>query len=208
VCGYGWCGKGVALRARGLGAQVIVTEVDPIRALEAAMDGFAVSPIADAALIGDVFITVTGNAAVVRREHFVKMKDGAVVCNSGHFDVELELPGLRAESTAMTKDVRTHVDEYKLKNGRRVFVIGEGRLVNLAAAEGHPPSVMDMSFATQALATEFCVQNKGKLGKKVYTVPVELEQYVAKHKLESMGIRIDDLTSSQKQYMSDWKQGT
>jgi adenosylhomocysteinase len=208
VCGYGWCGKGVALRGRGLGANVIITEVDPIRALEAAMDGFAVMPIADAAPIGDVFITVTGNAAVIRREHFVKMKDGAVVCNSGHFDVELELPGLKAESTTVTKDVRANVDEYKLKNGRRVFVIAEGRLVNLAAAEGHPPSVMDMSFATQALATEFCVQNKGKLGKKVYTVPVELEQYVAKHKLESMGIRIDDLTSSQKQYMSDWKQGT
>ena len=208
VCGYGWCGKGVALRARGLGAQVIITEVDPIRALEAAMDGFMVMPLAEAAPHGDVFITVTGNSGVVRREHFVKMKDGAVVCNSGHFDVELDLPGLKAESSSVTKDVRTHVDEYRMKNGRRVFVIAEGRLVNLAAAEGHPPSVMDMSFATQALATEFCVQNKGKLGKKVYTVPVELEQYVAQHKLESMGIRIDDLTSSQKHYMSDWKQGT
>src|SRR5438067_8214894 len=160
VCGYGWCGKGVALRARGLGSLVIVTEVDPIRALEAAMDGFAVMPIAEAAPIGDVFITVTGNASVIRREHFVKMKDGAVVCNSGHFDVELELPGLRAESTAVTKDIRTNVDEYKLKNGKRIHVLGEGRLVNLACAEGHPPSVMDMSFATQALATEFCIQNK------------------------------------------------
>ncbi len=208
VCGYGWCGKGVALRARGLGAQVIITEVDAIRALEAAMDGFAVMTIAEAAPVGDVFITVTGNAGVVRREHFLKMKDCAVVCNSGHFDVELELPALQAESASVTKDVRTHVDEYRLKSGRRIFVLGEGRLVNLAAAEGHPPSVMDMSFATQALATEFCVQNKGKLGKKVYNVPVELEQFVAKHKLESMGIRIDDLTSSQKQYMSDWKQGT
>ncbi len=208
VCGYGWCGKGVALRARGLGANVIVTEIDPIRALEAAMDGFSVMPIAEAAPVGDVFITVTGNSSVIRREHFVKMKDLAVVCNSGHFDVELELPGLRAESTAVTKDIRVNVDEYKMKNGKRIHVLGEGRLVNLACAEGHPPSVMDMSFATQALATEFCIQNKGKLGKKVYTVPVELENYVAKHKLESMGIRIDDLTSSQKQYMSDWKQGT
>ncbi len=208
VCGYGWCGKGVSQRARGLGAAVIVTEVDPIRALEAAMDGFSVMPIADAAAVGDIFITVTGNSSVVRREHFLKMKDGAIVCNSGHFDVELELPGLRAESTSVTKDIRTNVDEYKMKNGRRIYVLGEGRLVNLACAEGHPPSVMDMSFATQALATEFCIQNKGKLGKKVYTVPVELENYVAKHKLESMGIRIDDLTSSQKQYMSDWKQGT
>jgi adenosylhomocysteinase len=208
VCGYGWCGKGVALRARGLGAQVIVTEVDAIRALEAAMDGFAVAPIAEAAPIGDVFITVTGNAAVIRREHFVKMKDGAIVCNSGHFDVELELPGLKTETATLTKDVRPNVDEYKLKSGRRIFVLGEGRLVNLAAAEGHPPSVMDMSFATQALATEYCVKNKGKLGKKVYPVPVELEQYVAKHKLESMGIKIDELTTSQKHYMSDWKQGT
>ena len=155
-----------------------------------------------------MFITVTGNATVVRREHFLKMKDGAIVCNSGHFDVELDLPGLKAESSGVTKDVRTHVDEYKLKNGRRIFVLGEGRLVNLAAAEGHPPSVMDMSFATQALATEFCVKNKGKLENKVYNVPVELEQFVARHKLESMGIRIDDLTTSQKQYMSDWKQGT
>jgi adenosylhomocysteinase len=165
-------------------------------------------PIADAAPIGDVFITVTGNAAVIRREHFVKMKDGAVVCNSGHFDVELELPGLKAESASMTKDVRTHVDEYKLKNGRRVFVIAEGRLVNLAAAEGHPPSVMDMSFATQALATEYCVQNKGKLTAKVYPVPVEVEQYVARHKLTSMGITIDELSEAQKQYMTGWEQGT
>src|SRR5262245_5087987 len=144
VCGYGWCGKGVALRARGLGAQVIVTEVDPIRALEAAMDGFMVMPLADAAPVGDIFITVTGNSGIIRREHFTRMKDGVMVCNSGHFDVELDLPALQAESEAVTQNVRANVDEYRMKNGRRVYVIAEGRLVNLAAAEGHPPSVMDM----------------------------------------------------------------
>jgi adenosylhomocysteinase len=208
VCGYGWCGKGVALRARGLGARVIVTEVDPIRALEAAMDGFAVMPIAEAAPVGDLFITVTGNAGIIRREHFVKMKDGALVCNSGHFDVELDLPALKAASRSVTANVRQNVDEYKLRNGRRIYVLGQGRLVNLAAAEGHPPSVMDMSFATQALTTEFCVQNKGKLAAKVHTVPVEVEQFIARHKLASMGISIDELTDEQKRYMSGWEQGT
>jgi adenosylhomocysteinase len=208
VCGYGWCGKGVSLRARGLGAQVIVTEVDAIRALEAAMDGFQVLPIAEAATIGDIFITVTGNHGVIRREHFVRMKDGAMVCNSGHFDVELDLPALKDESATVTSNVRTNVDEYKLKNGRRIYVLGQGRLVNLAAAEGHPPSVMDMSFATQALATEYCVRNKGKLTAAVHTVPAEVEQYVAREKLASMGISIDTLTASQKQYMSGWEQGT
>jgi adenosylhomocysteinase len=208
VCGYGWCGKGVALRARGLGSQVIVTEVDPIRALEAAMDGFAVMPLAQAAPIGDVFITVTGNSGIIRREHFLKMKDGAMVCNSGHFDVEVDLPALKAESQEVTANVRAHVDEYRLRNGHRVYVLGQGRLVNLAAAEGHPPSVMDMSFATQALTTEFCVQNRGKLGPKVHPVPVEVEEYVARHKLASMGIEIDSLTSEQKRYMSAWEQGT
>ncbi len=208
VCGYGWCGKGVALRARGLGSNVIVTEVDPIRALEAAMDGFQVMPIMDAAAIGDVFITVTGNAGIIRREHFLKMKDGAMVCNSGHFDVELDLPGLKAESANVTPNVRANVDEYKLKKGQRLYVLGQGRLVNLAAAEGHPPSVMDMSFATQALATEYCVRNKGKLSAAVHTVPVEVEQYVAREKLASMGISIDELTTSQKKYMSGWEQGT
>jgi adenosylhomocysteinase len=208
VCGYGWCGKGVALRARGLGSNVIVTEVDAIRALEAAMDGFQVMPIADAAAIGDVFITVTGNAGIIRREHFLKMKDGAMVCNSGHFDVELDLPALKAESATVTPNVRENVDEYKLKKGARLYVLGQGRLVNLAAAEGHPPSVMDMSFATQALATEYCVRNKGKLTPAVHTVPVEVEQYVAREKLGSMGITIDELTTSQKKYMSGWEQGT
>jgi adenosylhomocysteinase len=208
VCGYGWCGKGVALRARGLGSRVIVTEVDPIRALEAAMDGFDVMPIAKAAGVGDIFITVTGNSGIIRREHFVQMKDGAVVCNSGHFDVEIELPALKEESSEVTTNVRSHVDEYRLRNGRRISVLGQGRLVNLAAAEGHPPSVMDMSFATQALATEYCVQNKGKLAAQVHTVPLEVEEFVSRHKLASMGIEIDQLTAEQKRYMSGWEQGT
>jgi adenosylhomocysteinase len=208
VCGYGWCGKGVALRARGLGASVIVTEVDAVRALEAAMDGFSVMPIAEAAAVGDIFITVTGNASIIRGEHFVKMKDGAMVSNSGHFDVELDLPALEKASASVNKNVRNHVDEYKLKNGNRIYLIGQGRLVNLAAAEGHPPSVMDMSFATQALATEYCVQNKGKLSPKVYNVPTEVEQYVAQHKLTSMGITIDTLSEEQKRYMTGWEQGT
>jgi adenosylhomocysteinase len=208
VCGYGWCGKGVALRARGLGSRVIVTEVDPIRALEAAMDGFMVMPLADAAPMGDVFITVTGNSGIIRREHFVRMKDGAMVCNSGHFDVEVDLPALQAEAEGTPAEVRNHVHEYRLKNGRRIYVIGEGRLVNLAAAEGHPPSVMDMSFATQALATEYCIKNRGKLSAAVHAVPREVEDFVARHKLASMGITIDELTVSQKKYMSGWEQGT
>jgi adenosylhomocysteinase len=208
VCGYGWCGKGVALRARGLGSKVIITEVDPIRALEAAMDGFEVMPIAKAAPIGDIFITVTGNAAIIRREHFVVMKDGAIVCNSGHFDVEVELPALKEEAAEVHANVRSHVDEYRLRNGRRIYVLGQGRLVNLAAAEGHPSSVMDMSFATQALTTEYCVKNKGKLVPKVHTVPLEVEEFVARHKLASMGIEIDQLTAEQRRYMSGWEQGT
>jgi adenosylhomocysteinase len=208
VCGYGWCGKGVALRARGLGSNIIVTEVDPIRALEAVMDGFSVMPIAEAARVGDVFITVTGNAGIIRREHFLEMKDGATVCNSGHFDVELDLPALKEEADEVTADVRTHVDEYRLHNGKRIYVLAQGRLVNLAAAEGHPPSVMDMSFATQALATEYCIQNKGKLSHKVHPVPVAVEEYVARHKLASMGVEIDELTPEQTRYMSGWEQGT
>ncbi len=208
VCGYGWCGKGVALRARGLGANVIVTEVDAIRALEAAMDGFSVMPMAEAAPVGDLFITVTGNAGIVRGEHFAAMKDGAMVCNSGHFDVELDLPALQKLSSKVVSDVRQHVDEYQRKSGGRVYVLGQGRLVNLAAAEGHPPSVMDMSFATQALATEYCLKQKGKLTAAVHTLPVELEQYVAQHKLTSMGVSIDELTASQKSYMTGWEQGT
>jgi adenosylhomocysteinase len=208
VSGYGWCGKGVALRARGLGAQVIVTEIDPIKALEAAMDGFAVMPLAEAAPIGDVFITVTGNKHIVRREHFLAMKDGAVVCNSGHFDVELELPALKEEADSVTPDVRPQVDEFKLRNGRRIYVLGQGRLVNLAMAEGHPPSVMDMSFATQALATEFCILNKGKLTHRVHEVPREVEEFVAREKLASMGITLDTLTGEQERYLSGWEHGT
>src|SRR5205823_7109663 len=177
IAGYGYCGKGVASRARGLGAQVVVTEINPIAALEAAMDGFSVMPMADAAKIGDLFITVTGNKHIVRREHFLTMKDGAIVCNSGHFDVELELPALKEESVSSTADVRPQVDEFKLKGGKRIFVLGAGRLVNLAMAEGHPPSVMDMSFATQALTTEYCVANKGKLSAAVHEVPVAVEEY-------------------------------
>jgi adenosylhomocysteinase len=208
VAGYGWCGKGVALRARGLGAHVIVTEVDAVRALEAAMDGFQVLPMAEAATRGDIFITVTGNHGIIRREHFARMKDGAMVCNSGHFDVEVDLQALKADSAGVTANIRNNVDEYKLKSGNRIYVLGQGRLVNLAAAEGHPPSVMDMSFATQALATEFCIQNKGKLGAKVHNLPVELEDYVARAKLTSMGITIDTLTEKQKKYMSGWEEGT
>jgi adenosylhomocysteinase len=208
VAGYGYCGKGVAARARGLGAQVIVTEVSPIRALEAAMDGFTVMPMADAAAVGEVFITVTGNKHIIRKEHFLAMKDGAIVCNSGHFDVELDLPALKAESKTVTPEVRKQVDEFQLKNGRRIYVLGAGRLVNLAMAEGHPASVMDMSFATQALATEYCVKNKGKLTPAVHNVPAEVEEYVARHKLESMGIKLDTLTADQQHYLSDWEQGT
>jgi adenosylhomocysteinase len=207
IAGYGWCGKGVAQRASGLGAIVTVTEIDPIRALEAAMDGFTVRPMAEAAKYGDLFITVTGNTHVLRREHFQQMRDGAAMCNSGHFDVEIDLPALAEESSKVNRKVREHVDEYLLNN-KRLYVLGEGRLVNLAAAHGHPASVMDMSFATQALASEYCIKNKGKLGAKVYNVPVEVENLVAELKLSSMNINIDQLTVEQKRYMSGWEQGT
>ncbi len=208
VAGYGWCGKGVALRARGLGANVVVCEVDPIRALEAAMDGFAVQPMAEAAKRGDLFITVTGNAHILRQEHFSVMKDGAMLCNSGHFDVEIDLPALAKMAKSTTKNVNQHVDEYILADGRRLYVLGEGRLVNLAAAHGHPASVMDMSFATQALATEFCMQNKGQLSSIVHTLPSSIENLVSQLKLEAMGIKIDVLSQEQMKYMSGWEQGT
>ena len=208
VSGYGWCGKGVSLRARGLGANVIVTEVDPLKALEAAMDGFAVLPMADAAKMGDIFITVTGNKHIIRAEHLEAMKDGAMVCNSGHFDVELDLVALDKLTKQKTPDVRREVDEYRLHNGKRLYVIGSGRLVNLAAAEGHPPSVMDMSFATQALATEYCVKNRGKLKAAVHEVPNDVEKYVAREKLASMGISIDTLTKEQEAYLTGWEHGT
>jgi adenosylhomocysteinase len=208
IAGYGWCGKGVALRARGHGASVIVTEVNPIRALEAAMDGFQVMTMAQAARVGELFITVTGNKHIIGKEHFEVMKDGAMVCNSGHFDIEIDLVALTEMTDHCTVGVRHEVDEYKLKMGKKLYVIGSGRLVNLAAAEGHPPSVMDMSFATQALATEYCVKNKGKLPNKVLPVPREVEEFVATAKLASMGVTIDSMTADQTKYSTSWEHGT
>ncbi len=210
VAGYGWCGKGVAMRARGAGAQVVVTEVDPIRALEAAMDGLRVMPMRDACRIGDVFVTLTGDKHVVREEHFQSMRDGAIVCNAGHFDVEIDMTTLRRLAKRVDKDVRPLVDAYHLPNGRTVFVIADGRLVNLAAAEGHPASVMDMSFATQALCAEWALKMvaKGKLPIKVHAVPKAIEDEVATVKLDSMGVKIDRLTTDQKQYLTSWSQGT
>jgi adenosylhomocysteinase len=207
VCGYGWCGKGVSMRARGMGANVVVTEIDPLKALEAVMDGFRVMPMADAARIGDFFCTVTGNINVIRKEHFLKMKDGAIVCNSGHFNVELDLEGLKALSTGR-KASRDFVEEYRLKNGRTVCVLGEGRLVNLAAAEGHPASVMDMSFANQALAADYLVKKGRALDRRVYTVPDEIDKEIARLKLASLGMKIDSLTQEQKKYLASWEVGT
>ncbi len=208
VCGYGWCGRGVAARGRGLGASVIVAEVDPIRALEAALDGFWVMPLAEAASVGDVFITVTGNIHVLRQEHFAKMKDGAVICNSGHFNVEIDLPALERMAEHVNRRVTEHVDEYVMADGRRIYVLGEGRLINLAAAHGHPASVMDMSFATQALTAEWCRKQRTRLQPKVHEVPAEVEDAVAQLKLAAMGIAIDHLTDEQKQYLSSWEMGT
>lgn len=207
VVGYGWCGKGVAMRARGMGANVVVTEVDPIKAVEAVMDGFRVMPISAAASVGDIFITVTGNRHVIDRDHFAKMKDGAIVANSGHFDLELNLVALRELSGEPTQ-VRPFVEEYKTKEGRRIIVLGEGRLINLAAAEGHPASVMDMSFANQALSVEYLVKNKGKLDPGVHVLPPEVDQEIASLKLRALGIGIDTLTSEQLEYMSSWETGT
>jgi adenosylhomocysteinase len=208
VVGYGWCGKGVALRARGMGANVIVTEVDAIKAVEAVMDGFRVMPIAEAASIGDIFITVTGNRHVIDREHFARMKDGALVCNSGHFDLELNLVALR-ELSADVARVRPFVEEYALKaNGNRVMVLGEGRLINLAAAEGHPASVMDMSFANQALSVEFLVKQKGELKPGVHLLPKEVDTEIASLKLRALGLSIDTLTSEQIEYIGSWETGT
>ncbi len=208
VVGYGWCGKGVALRARGMGANVIVTEIDPIKAVEAVMDGFRVMPIAAAASIGDIFVTVTGNRHVIDRNHFASMKDGAIVCNSGHFDLELNLVALRELSSGEPDQVRPFVQEYKLNNSHRVYVLGEGRLINLAAAEGHPASVMDMSFANQALSAEYLVKNKGKLAPGVHLLPPEVDQEIASLKLRSLGMSIDTLTSEQIEYMTSWETGT
>ncbi len=207
VVGYGWCGKGTALRARGLGANVIVTEIDPTKAIEAVMDGFRVLPMAEAASQGDLFITVTGNKHVIRGEHFDVMKDGAIVCNSGHFDIELDLKALEAKATEV-RTVRNFTQEYHLQNGRSVIVLGEGRLINLAAAEGHPSAVMDMSFANQALACEYLVKNKGKLEPGLHSIPVEVDQEIARLKLQAMGIQIDSLTPEQVEYINSWTTGT
>jgi adenosylhomocysteinase len=207
VSGYGWCGRGVAMRAKGHGAHMIVCEVDPLRALEAVMDGYQVMPIAKAAPLGDFFCTLTGDMNVIRAEHFAKMKDGAIVSNSGHFDVELDLPGL-AEAAVERRSIREFVEEFTLKNGRRVYILGEGRLINLAAAEGHPSSVMDMSFANQALSAEYMVNEYAKMVKKVYPVPQDIDKEIARLKLASMGIEIDTLTPEQEKYLSSWEMGT
>jgi len=207
VCGYGWCGRGVATRARGAGANVIVTEVDPLRALEATMDGYRVMPIAVAAEIGDLFITVTGDMHVIDARHLRRMKDGAIVCNSGHFDVEINLPALKKMSKKVRR-VRPFVDEYTLRNGKRIFVLGEGRLVNLAAAEGHPACVMDMSFANQALMAEYMRNNAKRLGKHVYGVPRKIDAEIARLKLEAMGVTVDRLSREQKHYLASWEMGT
>src|SRR5437773_4411834 len=207
VVGYGLCGKGVALRGRGMGANIVVTEIDPIKAGEAVMDGFRVMPIASAAAIGDIFVTVTGNRHVIDREHFAVMKDGAIVCNSGHFDLELNLVALREMSEALVQ-VRPFVEEFRTNGGRRIIVLGEGRLINLAAAEGHPASVMDMRFANQALSVEHLVKNKGKLEPGVHLLPPEVDQEIASLKLRALGLSIDTLTSEQLEYMSSWETGT
>ncbi|MBW1668127.1 MAG: adenosylhomocysteinase [Deltaproteobacteria bacterium] len=207
VSGYGWCGRGVATRAKGHGAHVIVCEVDPLRALEAVMDGYAVMPIAKAAPLGDFFCTLTGDINVIRKEHFLTMKEGAIICNSGHFDVELDLQGLKAISTS-ERTVREFVQEFTLSNGRRLYLLGEGRLVNLAAAEGHPSSVMDMSFANQALCAEYVAKEYRSLEKKVYPVPSHIDKEIARLKLASMNVEIDTLSPEQEKYLSSWEMGT
>ena len=207
VAGYGWCGRGVAMRASGSGAKVIVCEVDPLSALEAVMDGFQVMSLKDAANIGDVFVTVTGDKSVITREHFSKMKDGAIVANSGHFNVEIDIPELKSLSKKK-RTIRDFVEEYTLKNGRKIFLLGEGRLINLAAAEGHPAVVMDMSFANQALSARYLCQQSKKLQNEVYPVPSTIDEKIARMKLKSMGINIDKLTGEQKAYLSAWQEGT
>ena len=207
VAGYGWCGRGVAMRARGLGANVIVTEIDPTKAIEAIMDGFRVMSMGEAAVIGDLFVTLTGNKSVITRDHFEKMKNGAVVCNSGHFNVEIDLDVL-ANMASSRRPAREFVEEFAMRDGRKVYVLGEGRLINLAAAEGHPASVMDMSFANQALSAEYMVKNHASLEKRVYAVPEDLDKQVARMKLEAMGVKIDRLTPEQEHYLASWSEGT
>jgi len=207
VCGYGSCGRGLAMRARGMGAQVVVTEVSPLHALEAAMEGYMVMSIAEAAKVGDIFITVTGNRSVVRKEHFEAMKDGAVLGNSGHFNVEIDIPALSDMATG-TREVREFVQEYRMADGRRLYLLAEGRLLNLAAAEGHPAAVMDMSFANQALVAEYLAKSGRSLEPNVYTVPSDIDQMVARLKLDAMGVTIDELTPEQKKYLQSWEEGT
>jgi adenosylhomocysteinase len=207
VAGYGWCGRGVAMRARGLGANVIVTEIDPTKAIEAIMDGFRVMSMSEAAVIGDLFVTLTGNKSVISRDHFEKMKNGAIVCNSGHFNVEIDLDVL-ASMASSRRPAREFVEEFAMRDGRKVYVLGEGRLINLAAAEGHPASVMDMSFANQALSAEYMVKNHATLEKRVYAVPEDLDKQVARMKLEAMGVKIDRLTPEQEHYLASWSEGT
>ena len=207
VCGYGWCGRGIAMRARGMGAHVIVCEVDPVKALEAVMDGYRVMPLAEAARIGDIFITATGCEKVIRREHMELMKDGAILANAGHFNVEIWIPDL--EELAVRKErVRPYVDAYVMSDGRKLYLLGEGRLVNLVCADGHPPDVMDMSFANQALCAEYAVKHQGQLEPKVYLVPDEVDMAVARLKLEALGVKIDELTPEQEAYLASWKLGT
>lgn len=207
VCGYGWCGRGLAMRAAGMGASVIVTEVDPLRALEATMDGYQVMPMAEAALVGDFFCTVTGDINVIRAEHFQKMKSGAIVANSGHFNVELDLAGLE-KITRKRREIRDFVEEYTLQNGKNIYILGEGRLINLAAAEGHPSSVMDMSFANQAFSAEYIVKNKKKITLGVHSVPKEIDREIARLKLKALGVKIDTLSKEQEKYLSSWEMGT
>ena len=208
VAGYGWCGRGFAMRAKGHGARVIVTEVDPIKALEAKMDGFEVMPMEKAAPLGDIFCTITGDINVIRPEHFEKMKDGAIVANSGHFNVEIDIPGLEKMAKEVRRQVRPFVDQYILPDGRSIFLLAEGRLINLAAAEGHPAAVMDMSFALQALTGEYVAKNKGNFPVAVHNVPEEIDRWVAEIKLETMGVEIDKLTEEQKKYLASWDLGT
>jgi adenosylhomocysteinase len=207
VAGYGWCGRGVAMRAKGMGANVIVTEIDPTKAIEAVMDGFRVMAMKEACSIGDVFVTVTGNKNVIARDHFDRLKGGAILANSGHFNVEIDLDALAAVASSR-KEARPFVEEFSMKDGRKLYVLGEGRLINLAAAEGHPASVMDMSFANQALSAEYMAKNHATMEKKVYSVPEELDKQVAKMKLESMGFSIDRLTPEQEEYLAGWSEGT
>jgi adenosylhomocysteinase len=207
VAGYGWCGRGVAMRARGLGARVVVTEVNPVRALEAVMDGFRVMPMSEAAAIGSVFVTVTGNKNVLTAEHFERMKDGAVICNTGHFNVEIDLGALERMATAR-RTVRPFVEEFRMSDGRRLYLLADGRLVNLSAAEGHPAAVMDMSFSNQALAVEYLLRNAGKLERRVYAVPEAIDREIARLKLDAMGVQIDGLTPEQERYLASWQEGT